>query len=205
MACRRIGLLALLGLAVIPYCSGCAPLESGTPWKMGSASTDFDHFHAVKLRGALQDRGGMRLTGVVSVLFAIYEQPKEGAPLWQEVQNVELDTQGRFTAVVGSTNSEGIPAYLFTAEKTRWLGEQVMLPGEVEQPRFQLVSTSQGLTVERGMWQAIPPEPGKQPVSTKAQESSGTIVDSQESSPQDSGEPDRQPSRVRPRFHSNLD
>lgn len=204
MAPRGIGLPALLCLAVIAYCSGCAPLESGTPLKIGSPETDFVRFHSMKLRGVVKDHEGTPLTGVASVLFAIYEQPEGGAPSWLEVQNVELDGLGRFTTVIGSTRSEGIPAYLFAAQRTLWLGEQVMLPGEVEQPRIQLVSTSQGLVFERAGSQAIPGEPREQPTPAGAQPAPGQTADSQESGPMpDQTEGTDTPLVFRPRFGRN--
>ena len=193
MVHRRIKALGLLTLGVLVSCAGCAPLESGTPWRIGSAETDFDRSHKVKFEGILRDHLGTPLTGVVSVLFAIYEQPRDGASLWQEVQNIELDDRGHFTAFVGSTRSEGIPTYLFTTEKTRWLGMQIMQPGEVERPRIQLISAPQGLMTARvlgfanpagsGDQSTIPPQSGDQPASTstESQGGSGETADSQES------------------------
>jgi hypothetical protein len=195
MAPRGIGLPALLVLAVIACCAGCAPLESGTPRKTGWPETGVDRSHTVNLVGVLRDHDGTGLTGVVSVLFAIYEQPKDGAPLWQEVQNVEPDDRGRFTALVGSTRSEGIPAYLFDAEKTRWLGVEVLLSGEVEQPRIRVTSGSLGLMTTPFMWlanwtasgnqPALPGPSGDQsastPASAETQQGSGQTADSKDS------------------------
>jgi len=47
--------------------------------------------------------------------FAIYAQQEGGTPLWSEDQNVELDANGNYTALLGSTNNEGMPVELFTA------------------------------------------------------------------------------------------
>jgi hypothetical protein len=192
MAPRGIGLLALLCLAVIPHCGGCAPVESSTPRKIDSAenqipqsSAPSDHFRTLKIRGMLKNHEGQPLTGVVGVLFAIYEHQKDGAPLWQEVQNVEVDTRGHFTALVGSTTSEEIPAYLFSGEQIRWLGEQVMLPGEVEQPRIQVVSAAEGLRADQPLRLGVLGELGEQPAPADAVQSSSDAPDPQLSSPQD--------------------
>lgn len=189
MARRGIGLLPPLGLALISCCAGCAPLESGTPRKTDSTESeaapvkaDSDPFRTVKVTGVLKDRAGTRLTGVLSVLFAIYEQPKDGAPLWQEVQNLDLDIRGHFSALVGSTKSEGIPAYLFAEEEPRWLGTQVLLPAEVEQPRIRLASESDGLVAEQSARQASLMASGYQPESTERQGDSSDTADSQDSS-----------------------
>jgi len=99
----------------------------------------------VKFAGTMKDELGKSRTGVVGVTFAIYKEQEGGAALWLETQNVELDEQGRYTVLLGATKSEGIPLDLFTAGEPRWLGVQVNLPKEVEQPRVLLVSVPYAL------------------------------------------------------------
>ncbi len=99
----------------------------------------------VKFAGTLKDELGKSRTGVVGVTFAIYKEQEGGAALWLETQNVELDEQGRYTVLLGATKSEGLPLELFSAGEPRWLGVQVQLPGEVEQPRVLLVSVPYAL------------------------------------------------------------
>src|SRR6266478_1524268 len=99
----------------------------------------------VKFAGTLKDELGKPRTGVVGVTFAIYKEQERGAALWLETQNVELDEQGRYTVLLGSTKSEGLPLELFTTGEPRWLGVQVNLPKEVEQPRVLLVSVPYAL------------------------------------------------------------
>jgi hypothetical protein len=99
----------------------------------------------VKFAGVLKDELGKPRTGVVGVTFAIYKEQEGGAALWLETQNVELDDQGRYTVLLGSSKSEGLPLELFTAGEPRWLGVQVNLPKEVEQSRVLLVSVPYAL------------------------------------------------------------
>src|SRR6266436_8419919 len=99
----------------------------------------------VKFAGTLKDELGKARTGMVGVTFAIYKEQERGAALWLETQNVELDEQGRYTVLLGSTKSEGLPLELFTTGEPRWLGVQVNLPKEVEQPRVLLVSVPYAL------------------------------------------------------------
>jgi trimeric autotransporter adhesin len=99
----------------------------------------------VKFAGAFQDEQGKARTGVVGVTFAVYKEPEGGAALWMETQNVQLDEQGRYTVLLGTTKSEGLPLELFTTGEPRWLGAQVQLPGEVEQARVLLVSVPYAL------------------------------------------------------------
>src|SRR5260370_4641736 len=99
----------------------------------------------VKFAGTLKDEFGKSRTGVVGVTFAIYKEQEGGAGLWVETQNVELDEQGHYTVLLGATKSEGLPLELFTAGEPRWLGVQVNLPKEMEQPRVLLVSVPYAL------------------------------------------------------------
>ena len=46
-------------------------------------------------------------------------------PLWQETQNVNVDTEGRYSVLMGSTLNDGMPLELFTAGEPRWLGVQL--------------------------------------------------------------------------------
>src|SRR5467141_5284549 len=99
----------------------------------------------VKSAGTLKDELGKARTGVVGVTFAIYKEQEGGAALWLETQNVELDEQGRYTVLLGATKSEGLSLELFTTGEPRWLGVQVNLPKETEQPRVLLVSVPYAL------------------------------------------------------------
>ncbi|HKF23247.1 MAG TPA: hypothetical protein VKE93_16860 [Candidatus Angelobacter sp.] len=94
----------------------------------------------VKFGTVVTDERQQPRTGVVGVTFAIYKEQHGGAPVWMETQNVQLDASGRFDALLGATKSEGLPTELFATGEARWLGFQVQLPGEIEQPRVLLVS-----------------------------------------------------------------
>src|SRR5713226_1948877 len=99
----------------------------------------------VKFAGVFKDEQGKARTGVVGVTFALYKEQEGGAALWLETQNVELDEQGRYTVLLGATKSEGLPLELFSSGEPRWLGAQVNLPKELEQPRVLLVSVPYAL------------------------------------------------------------
>jgi hypothetical protein len=96
--------------------------------------------HFVKFNGALRTPSVVPRSGVVAIKFVIYSAATGGTPLWQEVQNTLLDQLGHYEVMLGVTGSEGIPSELFTSGEPRWLGVQVLLPGEEEQPRVLLVS-----------------------------------------------------------------
>jgi len=99
----------------------------------------------IKVSGVAKEPSGQPRLGAVGLTFAIYKDQEGGAALWMETQNAELDAQGRYSVLLGSTQNEGMPLELFATGEPRWLGVQVQLPGEVEQPRVLLVSVPYAL------------------------------------------------------------
>ncbi|MGA8502586.1 MAG: hypothetical protein WB683_13625 [Candidatus Sulfotelmatobacter sp.] len=97
----------------------------------------------VRFGGTAKDLNGNPLTGVVGITFALYSEQSGGAPLWLETQNVTADSNGHYTALLGTTKPDGLPADLFTSEQARWVGVQVS--GQAEQPRVLLVSAPYAL------------------------------------------------------------
>lgn len=101
--------------------------------------------HFVKFSGALKSLVGVPHNGVVAIRFIVYGDATGGTPLWQEVQNTPVDSQGRYEVALGMTASGGIPMELFTSGEARWLGVQPLLPGVEEQPRVLMVSVPYAL------------------------------------------------------------
>ncbi len=97
----------------------------------------------VRFGGTVKDLNGTPLTGVVGITFALYSEQTGGAALWLETQNVTADSNGRYTALLGSTKPDGLPVELFTSEQARWVGVQVS--GQAEQPRVLLISVPYAL------------------------------------------------------------
>jgi hypothetical protein len=81
--------------------------------------------------------------GTAGVIFALYQEQTGGAPLWQEVQTVTVDTGGHYIALLGSSTVSGIPFEVFSSNQARWLGVQVQ--GQAEQARVLLVSVPYAL------------------------------------------------------------
>ncbi len=94
----------------------------------------------VKFNGVAKDELGRPRSGVVGITFAVYKDQEGGAALWMETQSAQLAEQGQYTVLLGATRNDGLPLELFASGEPRWLGAQVQLPGEVEQPRVLLVS-----------------------------------------------------------------
>src|SRR5271166_5829571 len=74
---------------------------------------------------------------VVGATFSIYRQQFDGTPLWTEIQNVQPDKDGNYTALLGSSSGEGMPTGLFTTAEPRWLEVEV---NQVKQPRVLMSS-----------------------------------------------------------------
>jgi hypothetical protein len=184
--------------AALLSCSSCAYKDHSHVQQAAAAATvtpesaDIDRSRVLTLKGILKDHDGKRLTGVAGVLFAIYEQQEGGAPMWQEVQNVELNERGSFTALVGSTNEGGIPPELFRSEKKLWVGMQVLQPGEVERPRVRLVSGEDGLRAIR----IVIPEASEQTANAETGAAPGMTEPAQ----QDQSDQANRPRRTRRRF-----
>lgn len=79
----------------------------------------------------------------VGITFALYKDAQGGAPLWLETQNLSVDADGRYTALLGASKADGVPMDLFTSGEARWLGVQV--EGQEEQARVLLVAVPYAL------------------------------------------------------------
>jgi len=112
---------------------------------------------------------------VVGMTFCIYSQQDGGVPVWMEMQNINVDADGHYRVLLGSTKPDGLPSDLFSAQEQRWLGVQPA--GQPEQPRILMVSvpyalkaheaeTLGGLSVEAFV--------RAQPSTNSSQENSGT-------------------------------
>ncbi len=89
----------------------------------------------INYQGRLVDSGtGLPLPGSHSAVFKIYDDPADGALLWSETTSVTADSNGVFSALLGSVFPIGIsfdvPTYL-----------QVEIDGEILSPRRELVSS----------------------------------------------------------------
>jgi hypothetical protein len=133
----KVLMILLFSVSVTLPCDGQCT-KSGTACGQGVP-------HVVRFGGVLKNNAGAPHVGVVAIRFVIYGESTQGTPLWQEVQNVQLDQQGHYEVMLGATGSEGIPMELFTSGEQRWLGLQALLPGEEEQPRVLLVSVPYAL------------------------------------------------------------
>jgi hypothetical protein len=127
-------------MALMLFLSALIPLVCGAqcPTNANPCSQGVPHF--VKFSGVLKNAAGLPRPNTVTIRFVIYGDSTGGTPLWQEVQNTLLDSQGRYEVMLGATGNDGIPVDLFTSGEPRWLEVQALQPGEEAQPRVMLVS-----------------------------------------------------------------
>jgi hypothetical protein len=97
----------------------------------------------VNFNGVATGVKGEPLTGVVGVTFCLYKEAQGGAPVWMETQNVQADGAGHYSATLGSSSNQGLPANVFASGEARWLGVQAQ--GQAEQPRILLMSVPYAL------------------------------------------------------------
>jgi hypothetical protein len=130
---QRATLLTVGACAVLlSFC----PIEAQQTASSSSAATTWPRL--VRFNGTAKDLNGNSLSGVIGITFALYAEQSGGAALWLETQNVQPAGNGRYTALLGATKPEGLPADLFTSEQARWVGVQIS--GQAEQPRILLLS-----------------------------------------------------------------
>jgi hypothetical protein len=97
----------------------------------------------VKVSGVLTDFAGKPLSGEVQVKFTLYKEETDEEPLWTETQKLGIDTRGRYTALLGATQTGGVPVELFGSDDARWLGVEV--EGQPPRPRTLLLSVPYAL------------------------------------------------------------
>jgi hypothetical protein len=88
----------------------------------------------IRMQGTVRDEAGKPLSGRVAVTFTLYRDQNDQNTVWQESQNVQLDSSGHYSALLGANNEAGLPLEIFSAGDARWLG--VRPEGHAEQPRI---------------------------------------------------------------------
>jgi hypothetical protein len=97
----------------------------------------------IRIQGTVQDETGKPLAASTGITFSLYKDENDQAAIWQENQNVMLDSAGRYDVLLGASNEGGLPLEIFSAGDGRWLG--VRPDGQAEQPRILLLSVPYAL------------------------------------------------------------
>jgi len=139
----------------------------------------------IRFTGGLVNSAGHPRSGIIGVTFSVYSQANGGTALWQETQNVSLDSQGRYAVLLGMTKTEGLPLEVFNSPEPRWLGVWPQVEGEQEHPRAVLVSVPYALkAADTETLQGLPASAFvRAPTSSSAQASATTTVSGSSSLP----------------------
>ena len=97
----------------------------------------------IRINGSARDEAGKPLAGNHGITFTLYQDEAGQLTVWQETQNLPLDSAGRFSVLLGATNEAGLPLEIFSAGAARWLG--IRPDGQAEQPRILLLSVAYAL------------------------------------------------------------
>jgi len=116
------------------------PCPSEISAQSSQSATPVSVPHLIKINGVFHPADGQPAGRVESVTLSIYAEAEGGVPLWQEMQTIVLDEQGRYTVLLGATQEGGIPAAVFGSGDAQWLGTVFERPGELEGPRVRLAS-----------------------------------------------------------------
>lgn len=92
----------------------------------------------IPYRGTLQDSAGAPIVGPISAIFAFYEEPAGGLPLWVDIQTVHAGAAGGYTILLGGGTE--LPVGLLTTGTSRWLGVQADGHAEGTRVEFQAQS-----------------------------------------------------------------
>ena len=117
--------------------------QIGSNTSAASTSTPTAVPRLVQFSGVAKDIDSKPLTGTVGITFLLYRDEQGGAPLWMEVQNVQVDARGHYSVQLGANTQDGLPADDFTSGEARWLGIQIA--GQAEQPRVLLLAVPYAL------------------------------------------------------------
>jgi hypothetical protein len=96
----------------------------------------------VRFSGELKSTGSTA-GGIAGVTISIYSEEEGGVPLWAETQNVQLDSSGRYSVLLGQIPAV-LPLDIFALGAARWIG--IVADGYLDTPRTQIVSAPYALS-----------------------------------------------------------
>ena len=97
----------------------------------------------IRVRGEVRKASRESLANNIEITFTLYKDENSQDAVWQEIQTVQLDSAGRFSALLGATVDGGVPLEIFSVGEARWLG--IRPDGQAEQPRILFLSVPYAL------------------------------------------------------------
>src|SRR6185312_10029471 len=111
----------VLCLVVLVVSVLCLPAQQAVISPAASASNPLQSSSARLI--SFSDTVPGQPDGALTVTFTFYANQQDAPALWTETQVVQI-TNGKYTAVLGSTDPSGIPADLFVDDQPHWLAVQ---------------------------------------------------------------------------------
>jgi hypothetical protein len=130
----RISAITFLGLSFL-----CSMVRAQSASQASATSVP----RLMRFSGKAADSQGKPVAVVSGVTFSIYKDQNDGAPVWMETQNVQVDAKGNYSVQLGANSPAGLPLDLFSSGDARWLG--VRINGGEEQTRVVLLSVPYAL------------------------------------------------------------
>jgi len=120
----RLVTAALASSIVLSAASSFAqdPSPSSSSSHSQSSSPSISVPRLINLNGVFRPADGQPVAGAETVTFAVYTDETGGTPIWQETQQVQPDASGRYTVLLGATQTDGVPLEVFASGEARWLG-----------------------------------------------------------------------------------
>ena len=100
----------------------------------------------IQISGVYHPADGQPAAPVETVTVVLYAEETEGTPLWQETQSISVDGEGRYSLLLGATETDGVPLDVFASGEARWLSLAFARPGEIEGPRTRMTSVPYALS-----------------------------------------------------------
>ncbi|MBP7777934.1 MAG: tail fiber domain-containing protein [Acidobacteria bacterium] len=97
----------------------------------------------VRIDGVFVPAAGTTATAMETVTLSLHDAASGGTLLWEEVQIVPVGQDGRYTAYLGATRPDGLPAATLSGDLPRWLGVRFARGGD--EPRVPLTSVPYAL------------------------------------------------------------
>src|SRR5579872_6814436 len=71
----------------------------------------------IKFSGSIDNFPASSEPRTVEARFGLYNDQQGGDPVWQEVQNINVDTSGRYTVLLGLGTVDGLPLDVFVSQE----------------------------------------------------------------------------------------
>jgi hypothetical protein len=137
----RLGTVAMCLLTTCSFYNAYAPAQADEKQPPPSAAASVPRL--IRIKGFVRDEAGRPRNGTIAITFSLYKDQNDQVALWQENQNVPLDSNGAYSVLLGLTDEAGLPLEIFSAGEARWLG--VRPDGQPEQPRIAFLSVAYAL------------------------------------------------------------